>query len=167
MVFDAASEDTLWEICVTVGFGGAEVSISVCPVGRIYELKSKIEAETGKTGKLFHLEKGTELFDDQIISTSISDRSSVVLVIDDSFTREKEALLALRDSTNFASWREHAKAGWLGLETFTEPGQLGACRGVTVDDGHVVKLALGCSGLTGLCASNYLTFPIMYTINAT
>ena len=111
MVFDAASEDTLWEICVTVGFGGAEVSISVCPVGRIYELKSKIEAETGKTGKLFHLEKGTELFDDQIISTSISDRSSVVLVIDDSFTREKEALLALRDSTNFANWVTHTKAG--------------------------------------------------------
>jgi hypothetical protein len=88
---------------VSVGLGGSDLSIPVRPSGRIYKLKSKIEAETGKTGKLFHLEKGIELFNDQIICASISDRSSVVLVMGDSFTREKEALSTLRDSTNFAS----------------------------------------------------------------
>ena len=73
---------------MSVGLGGSEVSIPVRPSGCIYELKSKIEAETSKTGELFRLEKGVELFDDQIISASISDRSSVVLVMGDSFTRK-------------------------------------------------------------------------------
>jgi hypothetical protein len=104
-------------------------------------------------GKLFHLEKGTEFVDGQFISASILDRSSVVLVVDDLFTHEKEALLSLRYSTNFAGWGEHAKAGWLDLDTFAKPGQLGACYGVTVDAGQVVTLEFGYSGLTGLCAS--------------
>ena len=77
----------------------------------------------------------------------------------------KEALLALRESTNFTSWKEKAKAGWLDLETFTESGQLGACRGVTVDDGHVVKLDLRDSGLTGLCVSIHNMFPVMPLFN--
>jgi hypothetical protein len=51
MVFDAASGDTLWETCVSVGFGGSEVSISVCPIGRIYELKSKVEGGDRQDGK--------------------------------------------------------------------------------------------------------------------
>jgi hypothetical protein len=59
-------------------------------------------------GKFFHFETGTELLGDHIISACISDRSLVQLVIEDSFTSEKEAVLALRDSTNFAGWETHA-----------------------------------------------------------
>jgi hypothetical protein len=86
MICGSANEDILWGISVSVGLGGSEVDIYIRPTGYIHELKSKIEAETGKAGKLFHLEKGTELFDDQIISASISDRSLVVLVVNDTFT---------------------------------------------------------------------------------
>ena len=135
---------------MAVGLGGSEVSIYVRPIEHIYELKRKIEAETGKTGKLFNLDNNTELFDSQIISAGISDGSSVLLVVEDSFTREKEALLALKCLTNFAGWREHARVGWEDLETFTEPDQLGACYGVTVDNGHVVNLNLPECGLDGL-----------------
>jgi hypothetical protein len=154
-IFGSANEDELWwVICVSVGFDGRELHISVRPTEYIHELKSKIEAEIGKKGKLFHLEKSIELCDSKNISECISDRSSVLLEIEASFTHEKETLLALRGLAKYG-WGKH----WMGLETFTEPEQLGTCNGIIVGDGHVVKIVLNEYGLAGLCASMYLVFP--------
>jgi hypothetical protein len=94
-------------ICVFVGFNGTEERFSVLPTEHISEFKSKVTAATGKRGKLFHLEDGAELFDDHTISACISDCSSVQFVINDSFTSEKEVLLALRNSL---TWK--AKRSW-------------------------------------------------------
>jgi hypothetical protein len=75
----------------------------------------------------------------------------VLLEIEDSFTREREALLAFRDSTNFGGWRESAKAGWADLNTFTEPEELRTCHGVSIEDGHVTSLHMAKCNLSGLC----------------
>jgi hypothetical protein len=61
---------------------------------------------------------------------------------------ELEALLALRDSTNFARWQPHAKHGWGDLHIHKNPRKLA---GVIVDDatGDVLKINLDDCGLRG------------------
>jgi hypothetical protein len=148
-MFATADQADLWTIFVGIGFSGAEVQVSVRSDASIKELKCMIEAASGKKGKLFCTNAGEELLGHWVISACVSDRCAVLLEIEDSFTSEKEALLAVRDATHFTGWKKHAKAGWGCLERYTEVQQLGLCYGVTIGGGRVTALKLDDCDLSG------------------
>jgi hypothetical protein len=116
------------------------------PEERIEHLKAQVAAEIGEVGKLFRVETGGELLDDQTLVSCLTDKALVWLQPIDELTQTKGALIAIRDA-NVSIVAN--KPGWGNLETFVEMEELAQCEGVTVEDGHVTKLDFCGWNLTG------------------
>ena len=106
----------------------------------------QVAAEIGEVGKLFRVESGGELLDNQTLASCLSDEALVWLQPVDEFTQAKGTLIALRDA-NVSIVAN--KPGWGNLETFVEMEEPAQCEGVTVEDGHVTKLNFCGWNLTG------------------
>jgi hypothetical protein len=70
------------------------------------------------------------------------------------FDEVQQALIDLRDSTNFDGWmyyneEGHVKEGWDRLETYAAIEQLSQCYGIEVEDGKLVAMNLGDCHLSG------------------
>ena len=135
-----------WTIFVSVGYDGTELKVFMGPEERIEQLKAQVAAEIGEVGKLFRVETGGELLDDQTLVSCLTDEALVWLQPIDELTQTKGALIAIRDA-NVSIVAN--KPGWGNLETFVEMEELAQCEGVTVEDGHVTQLDFKYWGLTG------------------
>ena len=135
-----------WSIFVSVGYDGTELKVFMGPEERIKKLKAQVAAEIGEVGKLFRVETGGELLDDQTLVSCLTDKALVWLQPIDELTQTKGGLIAIRDA-NLSIVAN--KPGWGNLETFVEMEELVQCEGVTVEDGHVTELQVACWGLTG------------------
>ena len=126
---------------------------------------------------LFHLKTGTELFDDEIFC--VSGRPVFTLSSSQWYARKRgpassqrfNKLWRLEKQHNGsigpcppeASWFASSRrrwTGWVDLDTFTGLDQI-ACCGITVSRRHVAKLNLCSFRLTSLCASIYITIPVL------
>jgi hypothetical protein len=138
-----ALETEHWMILVTVGLDSTKVRVSVKPEDTIGLLLRCVTAECGKIGTLFN-STGELQLTDTVLASGLSDQAVVHLEIEDPFTTDQSALIAVRDHFNIQD------AGWGRLEEFTEPKQLAECFGVEVGaDGRVTVLDLSASELTG------------------
>jgi hypothetical protein len=137
----------IWQITV-VNMEGGTLQVGVLPTDIFERILAIVTTEWGKVGRMYADEINDKFQPAQIVQRSgLTKNQTIYFIAEDFLAAERNALVALRESTNFEGW--DIQAGWGDLETFMEMEHLTKIHGVTFAFGCISRLSLHDCNLAG------------------